>query len=168
VLKRILLLGERFDLLLIDESFEPSHLMLGSTAIKKLRGSLAARVMPVVILCSGVDPSTTKDKSASLDTGPDAVWLKPCPDWRGGEMQHELSIIFAKKQRPFTIVATALDSEPSRPSPEIAEQMADESAQQAPEMENQRVEQAGLGPDAHGLPRDVRAMIADDNPINRK
>jgi CheY-like chemotaxis protein len=107
-LKRIMR-GEKYDLLVIDEYFLPTHSMLGSTAIRHLRRHFAGREseLPFVLSCTGgVDEHMMSHKKEELlSAGADAAWTKPFPDWRDGTMQRELSREFTLRGRPFSIAS---------------------------------------------------------------
>ena len=100
---------ERYDILVIDENFQPTHSMLGSSAIRELRQQFAGREheRPIIISCTGSadDYAMTKKKAELLSIGADAVWPKPIPDWRNGVMQQELTKLFMNHGRAFHIAS---------------------------------------------------------------
>ena len=61
------------DLIIMDEHFGPT-LMLGSTAVPKLRSALSGR--EVIISCTG---NATESSLNNVDI--DAIWGKPVADW---------------------------------------------------------------------------------------
>jgi hypothetical protein len=61
------------DLIVMDEHFGP-NLMLGTTAIPKLRAALSGS--EVIISCTG---NATESALNGVDV--DAIWSKPVPDW---------------------------------------------------------------------------------------
>ena len=80
------------DIIVVDENFG-GNLMLGSTAISKLRANLSGG--EVIIHCTA--------ENAAAVTGPscwpaDVHWGKPYPDWRDGEMQRSLMPLLAERR----------------------------------------------------------------------
>jgi len=101
VIRRTVTDGEQYDLIIMDEHFGPT-LMLGSTAVPKLRSALSGR--EVIISCTG---NATESSLNNVDI--DAIWGKPVPDWRDGTMQRDLKALFEKRRRLTAGSAAAPD-----------------------------------------------------------
>jgi CheY-like chemotaxis protein len=106
----------RFELILMDEQFDPAIgsgalPMRGSEAVERIREHEGSAGAPraVIIRCTGYATNVSAAVEHLLESGSDAVWSKPFPNYRNGEMQAALvnalsgrSLLPVPEERPAT------------------------------------------------------------------
>ena len=99
MVERILQRGERYDFLVIDQSFGFGA-MKGSDAIRALRAGLSGSTGPplVIISCTGSHGDTFTN---IIEAGANVVWTKPFPSWVDGTLQLQLKGLLDKRRLKY-------------------------------------------------------------------
>jgi CheY-like chemotaxis protein len=99
--------GEAFDIAIFDEDFGTGR-MVGTEAIRRCRS--AGLNALVIISCTGALVMVSAD--TILKQGADAVWSKPFPDWRNGDLQRSIATARAERLGKAPATGEATKHEP--------------------------------------------------------